>query len=188
MLVSKQVVLADKFYEDEKELSRDLLRCVNREVRALSDAGCKFIQIDEPLIAREPEKAMDYGIDHLKLCFEVNLHQSHLRVVGPIALRFVEIMHWANFSKAELSTSTVTSRFAKVWSTEPRTPFSNILLSTKCNQQGVGDHVQKVIHLCCGYPNYLDQTDYLKADPEAYQMTAEKLDDSGFDMSMSFFS
>ena len=49
--------------------------------------------------------------------------------------------------------------------------------------QGVGDHVKKIVHLCCGYPSYLDQTDYLKADPMCYQMTAEKLDEAGFDQS-----
>ena len=49
--------------------------------------------------------------------------------------------------------------------------------------QGVGDRIQKVVHLCCGYPSYLDQTDYLKADPMSYQMTAEKLDEAGFDQS-----
>ena len=43
--------------------------------------------------------------------------------------------------------------------------------------------MQKVVHLCCGYPSYLDQTDYLKADPRSYQMTAEKLDEAGFDQS-----
>ncbi len=43
----------------------------------------------------------------------------------------------------------------------------------------------KVIHLCCGYPLYLDQTDYLKADPMAYHKMAEKLDESGFDRSKS---
>ena len=45
--------------------------------------------------------------------------------------------------------------------------------------------MKKVIHLCCGYPSYLDQTDYLKADPMSYQITAQKLDDAGFDQSKS---
>ena len=38
---------------------------------ALSDAGCEYIQIDEPLIARHPEKALEFGIDRLRSCFEV---------------------------------------------------------------------------------------------------------------------
>ena len=47
----------DVFYKDEKELSLDLVKCLNREIKALSEAGCVYMQIDEPVIAREPEKA-----------------------------------------------------------------------------------------------------------------------------------
>ena len=64
--------IADVFYEDDKELSLDLVKCLNREIRALSEAGCVYIQVDEPLIARKPDKALEYGIDHLKMCFEAN--------------------------------------------------------------------------------------------------------------------
>ena len=79
-------IFSDIFYEDEKELSLDLVKCLNREIRALSEAGCEYIQVDEPLIARKPEKALEYGIDHLKMCFEVIVkgkqinyeEQSHL--------------------------------------------------------------------------------------------------------------
>ena len=63
--------IVDEFYGDEKELSLDLVKCLNREIRALSKAGCVYIQVDEPVIAREPKKALDFGIDHLKMCFEV---------------------------------------------------------------------------------------------------------------------
>ena len=69
---------SDIFYSDEKELSLDLVKCLNREIRALSEAGCEYIQVDEPLIARKPEKALEYGIDHLKMCFEVTFFQLHL--------------------------------------------------------------------------------------------------------------
>ena len=62
-------LIADAFYKNE--LSLDLVKCLNREIRALSEAGCVYIQLDEPLIARKPEKALEYGIDHLKMCFEV---------------------------------------------------------------------------------------------------------------------
>ena len=63
--------ILDVFYKDEKELSLDLVKCLNREIRALSEAGCVYIQVDEPLIARHAEKAVEFGIDHLKMCFEV---------------------------------------------------------------------------------------------------------------------
>ncbi len=72
--IAVNILLSDEYYKEEKECSMDLVKYINREVRALSDAGCMFIQIDEPVIAIQPEKALEYGIDHLKLCFEVDFH------------------------------------------------------------------------------------------------------------------
>ena len=37
------------------------------------------------------------------------------------------------------------------------------------------------MHMCCGYPNYLDQEDYVKADPWAYFDLAEAVDGSVVD-------
>jgi len=33
-----------------------------------------------------------------------------------------------------------------------------------------------VVHICCGYPSYLDQTDYLKAEQSSYGRLAKALD------------
>ncbi|KAJ7376929.1 hypothetical protein OS493_031525 [Desmophyllum pertusum] len=41
--------------------------------------------------------------------------------------------------------------------------------------------VVKTVHLCCGYPNYLDEEGYKKADKDAYLRLADKLDAAGFD-------
>jgi len=41
---------------------------------------------------------------------------------------------------------------------------------------GCGPAVTRVVHICCGYPNYLDQTDYHKADPSSYFRLAGALD------------
>jgi 5-methyltetrahydropteroyltriglutamate--homocysteine methyltransferase len=60
---------ADAFYGDEKRLAADLADALNSEIRALAEAGCRWIQIDEPVFAREPEKALAYGIDLLARCF-----------------------------------------------------------------------------------------------------------------------
>jgi 5-methyltetrahydropteroyltriglutamate--homocysteine methyltransferase len=38
-------------------------------VLALAEAGCKYIQIDEPLFARKPSEALDYGFDNLERAF-----------------------------------------------------------------------------------------------------------------------
>ena len=42
--------------------------------------------------------------------------------------------------------------------------------------EGVPDGVQRAAHMCCGYPNHLDDHDYLKADPAAYLKIAEAVD------------
>lgn len=108
---------ANEYYKNnEKQLSEILVKAINREVVALSKAGCKYIQIDEPVMVRYPEKALLYGIDHVTECMN------------------------------DVSKETI-----------------------------------KVIHLCCGYPTYLDQEDYKKADPSLYFQLAEKLDKAGFD-------
>ena len=65
------VVHIDVFYKDHKEQLCDLRDCINREVRALAAAGCKHIQIDEPVLVRKPEVALEYGIDILAECFKV---------------------------------------------------------------------------------------------------------------------
>ncbi|XP_066295302.1 5-methyltetrahydropteroyltriglutamate--homocysteine methyltransferase-like [Branchiostoma lanceolatum] len=60
----------NRFYKGRKELSEALVSVINREVRALADAGCKYIQIDEPVMMREPGIAEEYGIEHVSKCFK----------------------------------------------------------------------------------------------------------------------
>ena len=38
--------------------------------------------------------------------------------------------------------------------------------------------VERCMHMCCGYPGYLDQEDYLKADPNSYLQIASRIDES----------
>jgi len=104
---------ADAFYMDKEALCRDLANAINTEVRALSDAGCQYIQIDEPLFARKPDEALAFGIENLERCFH-----------------------------------------------------------------GIGSHTTAVMHMCCGYPNFLDEEGYQKADRDVYLRLAETLDDS----------
>jgi 5-methyltetrahydropteroyltriglutamate--homocysteine methyltransferase len=108
--------LANAFYENVKDLCTDLAPIVNRHVKDLVEAGCKHIQIDEPLFARKPQDALDYGIALLDKCFE-----------------------------------------------------------------GVDVSCHKSVHICCGYPGYLDQADYQKADRNAYLRIAKAIDDSTVD-------
>lgn len=102
---------ANLHYDDPAELAHDLSRALNAEVLALSQAGCRHIQIDEPVFARKPDQALAFGIDALGRCFD-----------------------------------------------------------------GVPPDVTRVMHMCCGYPARLDDTDYPKADPESYLRIAEAVD------------
>ncbi len=60
---------ADAHYGDERTLGAALADALNVEIRALADAGCVWIQVDEPVMARYPDKAVDFGIDNLSRCF-----------------------------------------------------------------------------------------------------------------------
>ena len=59
----------DAFYHDPARLGCDIAEALNVEVRALAEAGCVHIQIDEPLFARKPEAALEYGFDNLERAF-----------------------------------------------------------------------------------------------------------------------
>ena len=95
--------LADVYYGDEKRLGADLAEALNQEIQALAEAGCTWIQVDEPVFAREPGKALAFGIDNLERCFH-----------------------------------------------------------------GTPEHVTRAVHICCGYPDQVDNEDFPKADPLAY--------------------
>ncbi len=50
--------IADAYYGDENRFGVDLADAINFEIKALSAAGCRWIQIDEPIFARQPEKTL----------------------------------------------------------------------------------------------------------------------------------
>lgn len=107
---------ADCFYNDRPKLNAVLADTVNREVLALVEAGCQYIQIDEPLFARQVDDALDFGMEGLERCFH-----------------------------------------------------------------GVPKSVTRVVHMCCGYPDHLDDADYKKADPDSYHRLANTIDVAAFD-------
>ena len=61
---------ADAHYGDPARQGADLARALNHEIKALVEAGCGHIQVDEPLFARKPVETLDYGIENLDRCFE----------------------------------------------------------------------------------------------------------------------
>jgi 5-methyltetrahydropteroyltriglutamate--homocysteine methyltransferase len=105
--------VADEHYGDPRPRGADLAQALNHEILALAEAGCRHIQIDEPLFARKADEALAYGFDHIERCFH-----------------------------------------------------------------GCPDGVVRTVHLCCGYPDRLDNPDYPKAPKEAYFDLAEAIDAS----------
>jgi len=108
--------VADAYYNDDARLGADLAGAINDEVLALADAGCRHIQIDEPVFARKPEQALAYGFENLERCFA-----------------------------------------------------------------GAPKGVVRTVHMCCGYPDRLDNPDYPKADRNAYARLADAIEASSID-------
>ena len=104
---------ANTFYADRRSWCAELADALNAEIRRLAEAGCRHIQVDEPLFARLPEEALDFGVETLERCFH-----------------------------------------------------------------GVPSSVMRTMHMCCGYPDKLDETDYVKADPEVYRRLASAVEAS----------
>jgi len=59
----------DAYYQDPKTLGQDLADALNQDILALAQAGCKYIQIDEPLFARKPDAALAYGFENIERAF-----------------------------------------------------------------------------------------------------------------------
>ncbi len=60
---------ANAFYESAQDLAFALADVLAVEIGRLGDAGCRWIQVDEPLFARSPDKALAYGMEALDRCF-----------------------------------------------------------------------------------------------------------------------
>ncbi|RZA30231.1 MAG: 5-methyltetrahydropteroyltriglutamate--homocysteine methyltransferase [Proteobacteria bacterium] len=50
------------FYKSEEEMAMDYAEAVNAEIRDLFAAGADVVQIDEPYMQAQPDKARDYGL------------------------------------------------------------------------------------------------------------------------------
>lgn len=56
-------------YDGQRELAMDLVRILQREVLALAANGCVHIQIDEPVMMRYPDKALQFGVSDAAAVF-----------------------------------------------------------------------------------------------------------------------
>ena len=109
--------ISNTFYKSDEEMGYDLAVAINTEIKRLVDAGCKYIQVDEPLFARKPENALNFGIKNLERCFkDIN-----------------------------------------------------------------NKNVEKITHICCGYPDKLDAINYPKAPLNSYSKISKELDKSIID-------
>ena len=109
--------IANTHYKSDEEMGYDLAIAINTEIKRLVDAGCKYIQVDEPLFARKPNNALAFGIKNLEKCFE-GINQNN---------------------------------------------------------------VEKITHICCGYPDKIDSVNYPKAPLDSYKKIAKALDSSKID-------
>ena len=109
--------ISNTHYTSDEEMGYDLAIAINTEIKRLVDAGCKYIQVDEPLFARKPDNALAFGIKNLEKCFE-EINQSD---------------------------------------------------------------VEKITHICCGYPDKIDAKNYPKAPLDSYTKIAKALDSSKID-------
>ena len=90
--------LVDSYYDDATRLAADLTAALNSEIRALAQAGCMFIQVDEPIFAGQVTPALEYGIANLARCFD-GLPQSVTRVTH-VCLGYPDGLDRDNYPKA----------------------------------------------------------------------------------------
>lgn len=90
----------DAFYHDPRELGTDIAIALNKDVLALAAAGCKHIQIDEPLFARKPTEALDYGFENLERAFH-NCPGNVTRTVH-MCCGYPDRLDHPNYPKADL--------------------------------------------------------------------------------------
>jgi len=60
---------ADAYYNNPAKLGADIADALNKDVLKLAECGCQYIQIDEPLFARKPDAALEFGFENLERAF-----------------------------------------------------------------------------------------------------------------------
>ena len=60
----------NEYYPDEESLAMAYAEAVNEEIRDLFEAGADFVQIDEPYMQAQPEKARRYAIKAINRALE----------------------------------------------------------------------------------------------------------------------
>lgn len=60
----------DDYYGDERALACAFADALRDEIRALAEAGCDLVQLDEPAVTRLPEKLHAWGVDAIDRAFD----------------------------------------------------------------------------------------------------------------------
>jgi 5-methyltetrahydropteroyltriglutamate--homocysteine methyltransferase len=60
----------NEYYRDEAELTMDYAIAVNQELRELKACGVDVVQLDEPWVRTDPDKALRYGIPAINRALE----------------------------------------------------------------------------------------------------------------------
>jgi len=92
--------MVNEYYADSKTMGIDLGNAINTEIKRLVNAGCKYIQVDEPLFARKPSEAIDYGIDNLERCFH-GCPKEIVKIVH-ICCGYPDVLDAVDYPKAPL--------------------------------------------------------------------------------------
>ncbi|SVA34194.1 uncharacterized protein METZ01_LOCUS87048, partial [marine metagenome] len=94
--------VANDYYTSDNQLGNDLAIAINVEIKRLVEAGCKYIQVDEPLFARKPQEAIDYGISNLEKCFN-GLEAGDAEKITHICCGYPDKLDAVDYPKAPLS-------------------------------------------------------------------------------------
>jgi 5-methyltetrahydropteroyltriglutamate--homocysteine methyltransferase len=60
----------DEHYGDERKLALDYAAAVNAELRELEAAGADYLQVDEPYLQAQPERARKFGVEAIDRALE----------------------------------------------------------------------------------------------------------------------
>ena len=70
----------DDYYGNEKIMTFDYAKAVNKEIKSLFEAGIDFVQIDEPYMEARYEKAKDFGVESLEIALDGVRGQTILHI------------------------------------------------------------------------------------------------------------
>lgn len=69
-------VAYDEHYHDMKRMMFDIAKVINRNFRALEEAGCRNIQVDEPLFALADDEEMGWAVEAVNMATDGLKHAS----------------------------------------------------------------------------------------------------------------